>query len=112
MEDKNKEEAVFYLNSSVYPLEAILATCYVFLEDFYFFLDKSKGKIKVALRSKGKKNKNLSSFQGKFMNELLNNSLRYKISKRNQKIREYVVKTALFFSQDKDKIDKFGLRLK
>ncbi len=40
-----------------------------------------------------------------FMNELLNNSLRLMISKRTQKLREMIVKEALFFSQPKEEIE-------
>ncbi len=103
------KEIVFSLNPRVYPQEAIYTTCYVFLDKFYLFLDEVNRKIKVSLKPKGERNLNLKACRGEFINELLNNTLRFMISKRNQKIREMIVKEALFFSQPKEAIDKLLL---
>ena len=96
---KNNHNSIFItLNPNIYPLESILNTCYVFIDSFYIFLDSgSKGNIKVYI--KGKKvisKKQLELLKGKFNNELLYNALRYKISKNNKKIREYIIGRALY----------------
>ena len=113
---KNNHNSIFItLNPNIYPLESILNTCYVFIDSFYIFLDSgSKGNIKVYI--KGKKvisKKQLELLKGKFNNELLYNALRYKISKNNKKIREYIIGRALYsavvdstdLAMDKEKFD-------
>lgn len=102
-------EIILYINPKIYSQEAIYATCYVFLDRFYVFLDEVKKLIKVSLRPKTTLRAKQEEIRGAFMNELLNNALRYKISKRNQKIREMIVKEALFFSQPKEEIDRLML---
>jgi len=97
------------LNSQCYPLESIFATCIGRLEDFYFYLDKSKkGSTIVEIRSKSKNlgEKKLKKIAGEFLNDLAENVLRFKISQRNKKIREYIVKEALFFSKPYQEMDK------
>ena len=106
------DELIFSLRPSVYPLEAIYATCYVFLDSFYIVLDKIKGKIIISLRFKSKPNTNRDRdiAQKRFMDELISNTLRNMIARRNQKVKEHIVKTALFFSQPQSQIDKFLFR--
>lgn len=101
------KEIVFTINPSVYPLEAIYTTCYVFLDRFYLFLDKEQAKIKVFLKPKEGIRLGLDACCGEFMNELLNNTLRFLISKKNQKIREMIIQEALFFSQPQKELDIF-----
>lgn len=87
------------LSSNIYPLEAVLNTCYSFIERAYIFLDDDyKGEnIKVSIKGKKKlSNRQLDSLRGEFMNELLHSTLRYKISKNNKKIREYIIGRALY----------------
>lgn len=89
----------FILKTSIYPLEAILNTCYAFTDRNYIFLDTdSRGRrVKVSIKAKKKVcNKQSSLLQGEFINELLHCALRYKISKNNKTIREYIVGTALY----------------
>jgi len=105
-------EIIFTINPRRYPQEAIYTTCYVFLDRFYIFLDEKDSKIQVSLKPKEGIKLNLNACHGEFMNELLNNTLRLMISKRNQKIREMVVKEALFFSQPKAEINRLLLREK
>ena len=106
------EEIIFNVSLGIYPKEAIYATTRVFLERFYIFLDKDNSVIKISLTPKKGKMLNLKIYQNEFLNELLNNSLRFMISKRNQKIREIIVKEALFFSQPKEEIEKILLSQK
>lgn len=100
-----KKEQEFLINPKIYPLEAIYATCYVFVDRYYVFLDEIRERIKIVFAPKASKKLNHHLLKGEFLNELLNNTLRFKISKRNQRIREMIVKEALFFSQPKKEID-------
>lgn len=101
-----KKEIVIRLDSDCYPKEAILATCYRFIDNNYIFLEREQGprkKIRVSITPKHAKN--VVNLEREFKNELVNNSLRCKIAEKNKKLREYIVKTALFFSQPKETID-------
>lgn len=90
---KKENKIIVLIDSNLYPLEAIYGAAYIFLDRAYIFLEKGpKTKIKIILKEKGKLSKNLKD---EFLNELLNFSLRYKISKNNKKIREYIVGKAL-----------------
>ena len=102
-----KEEIIFKINPKIYPLESICLTAYTFIDKFYIFLDEVHGSIEVHLKAKQGLILDSAADKGKFMNELLNNVLRIMISKKNQKIREIIVKEALFFSQPKNEIDNF-----
>jgi len=104
--NQKENQIVFLLDSKIYSLEAIYSTAYVFLDRSYVFLDGDPAKeIKVFLKGKTKLNKKqLQALNGEFCNELLNYLLRVKIAKRNKKIREFIVGTALVsalpFSKD------------
>lgn len=86
------------LNSKIYPLQAILGACYTFIDRAYIFLDGNPdGEIKVSLKGKKRlSEKQFKSLQGEFMNELLHYLLRYRVSKNNEKIREYIIGRALY----------------
>jgi len=98
---KKENRAVIVINPSVYPLEAVYGAAYVFLDKAYVFLEEGpKDHILVSLKGKEKMDeKDLKKLAGEFHNELLNCALRNKISKNNQKIREYVIARALMSSQ-------------
>jgi len=95
---RNQNRILVKINPKLYPLEAVYGTCYVFLDRAYVFLDGDpKKEIKVYLKGKKKlTSQELEGLAGEFSNELLNYALRNEISKRNQKIREYIVGQALF----------------
>jgi len=100
MKDKinsKNNQIVFWLNSQTYPLEVIYSTAYVFLDRAYVYLDGDpKKEIVVSLKGKEKLNKKqLAGLKGEFCNELLNYLLRVEITKRNQKVRDFIVGTAL-----------------
>ena len=87
------------LNPKIYPLEAILNTCYNFIDHTYIFLDSNLQGDQIRVSLKGKKKiskKKLEALKGEFMNELLHSSLRYLVSKNNKKIREYIIGRALY----------------
>lgn len=89
---------VIVLRTKIYPLEAILQTCYHFVEKAYLYLDsdRSNSIVKVKITPKAKMHgKSLQLLKGDFMNELLHNALRHTISSHNKTIREYIVSRAL-----------------
>lgn len=83
---------------NIYPLEAIYGAAYVFVDKVYIFLDSlAEGKVEITFRAKDESADDvLEIIEGEFMNELLNYTLRLKLSESNKKIREYVVEQALF----------------
>jgi len=101
---KNQNQILVKINPKLYPLEAVYGACYVFLDKAYVFLDGDpKKEIKVFLKGKEKlTSQELEGLAGEFSNELLNYALRNEISKRNQKIREYIVGQALFFANPEE----------
>ncbi|MDI6777703.1 MAG: His-Xaa-Ser system protein HxsD [Patescibacteria group bacterium] len=115
--DLKNNEVVFWLDSKIYSLESIYNTAYVFLDRAYVFLDGDPEK-EIEVHLKGKEEldgKKLEALQGEFLNELLNFLLRTKIAKRNKKIREYIIASALvsglpnsFVSPNEDKETKAG----
>ena len=52
--------------------------------------------VKISFKAEGLKKITAKEFRGKFLEELLHSSLRYTINQRNQKLREYIVGSALF----------------
>ena len=90
------------LDSSNYPKEAVISTCCQFLADNYIFLEKagSRDDVKVVLTPKETSStKALRAIKESFQNELISNVLRYNISQRNKDLRDYIIKSALVFSQ-------------
>lgn len=96
----NKDQINVIVNSELYPLEAIYGACYVFLDKAYLRLSGDpKKEINVSIKPKEKEGKKkLEEISGDFLNELLNYSLRCKISSNNRKIREYIIGKALYSS--------------
>lgn len=90
------------VNTSIASREPLMATCCVYVDKYFVWLDVSHDKrcYLVYLTPQQPRVKvDAQRLAGEFYNELLSNCLRYTISARNQKIREYVVREALFFSQ-------------
>ena len=95
-----KGQVELTIDPQLYPLEAVYGAAYVFLDKAYLRLDGNPKK-KIIIKIKGKESldrEKLENLAGDFLNELLNYTLRYKISKNNRKIREYIVGTALLSS--------------
>jgi len=82
------------VNSRIYPLEAVMAASYTFLDRAYVLLDKDKNDVIVQLWPK--EGQKARATEGDFYNELLNEALRQKIAKQNQQVREMVINRALF----------------
>ncbi len=91
----------FKVSTSVYPLTAIYAASYVFIDTAYVLLDKGTKKDEIVVQLKAKEGfseKQKEALKGEFQNELLNCALREAVAKENVKIREYIVGQALYSS--------------
>lgn len=96
--NNKNNEVVFKLSQKVYSLDAILGASYLFIDRAYVFLDYD-GNENFIVHLKGKKKlskMDMERLSGEFQNELLNQTLRVKLSKKNQKIREYIIQHALY----------------
>ena len=96
------------INPQLYPLEAIYGASYVFIDRAYLFLDGNpKKEVKVFIKGKEKMTKKeLDKLAREFLNEILNYTLREKISKHNQKIREYIVGQALLAAIGQEELEQ------
>ena len=87
---------IIKIDTNIYSLRAIFSTAYIFLDNYYIFLeDFDDDKIQIKIKSK-KENEDLEKIIDEFKNELINASLRLKISEENKKIREMIVSSALY----------------
>ncbi len=86
------------VNQKLYPLEAIYATAYVYVDKCYVFLTKEDANT-IGVQIKGKPETSKKQFDavvGEFENELLNQALRLKVAKRTEKLRDAIVHRALY----------------
>lgn len=79
---------------SVYPLEAVQAAAYTFYDDCYCKISRIKDTEKAVVTIKAKEAGTELS-EDVFFNELLHSTLRFRLSEKNQTIRERVVIQAL-----------------
>ncbi len=88
----------FEIPTKVYPLEAIYQAAYIFVDEYYIYLDKDDaGKIVVELRPKDATDEeSLQKGMGEFYNELLAQVVRRRIAKQTGKLRELIVARALY----------------
>lgn len=91
----------FEVPLSVYPLDAIYAASYVFIDRAFIRLEMTPSQdVLIEMRPKPDvPAKKFENADGEFRNELLHQALRMKISGNNQKIREYLVTQALLSAQ-------------
>ena len=103
------------INARLCEREPLLVTCCAFMERYYVVLDMTPDEKKYLVlltpKARRRKHKALRELAGEFYNEFLHNTLRYRISSRNQKVREMIVQEALFFSQPKKEQSKVARRL-
>lgn len=95
---ESENKIVFRLSSEVYELDAILGAAYLFLDRAYIYLDRDdEGNIIAAFKAKQPVEKEkLEGIVGEFHNELLSQTLRVRLARENQKIREQIVQLALY----------------
>lgn len=86
------------IKSDIFPIEAYYATSLFFLDKYYVYLDKKKDQIEVIITPKEGIKMLVKEIEGDFRNELINNSLRIRISQNNLSIRQYIINQALFSS--------------
>ena len=87
---------IIKIDTNIYSLRAIFSTAYIFLDNYYIFLeDFDDDKIQIKIKSK-KEGEDLEKIVDEFKNELINASLRLKILEENKKIREMIVSSALY----------------
>lgn len=97
---KKENKIKFEIDSKLYDLDVIYGAAYSFIDRAYIYLDGNPTKkIEVYLKGKEKlKKEQLKNLAGEFLNELINVQLRYQISEKNKKIREYIASAALMGS--------------
>ena len=87
------------LDERIYPLQAVMKTAYTFLDRCYVFLyHDAEGALSVRLRPKAQCQVALPELAGEFLNELLNESLRYRMATETRSLRELIIGRALFSS--------------
>ncbi len=85
------------VDESIYPLECVMSTAYVFIDRCYVLLDKVPEGVKISISPKPSTNGDeLQAIAGDFQNELLGQALRMRIAQRHEKVRETIVARALF----------------
>jgi His-Xaa-Ser system protein HxsD len=84
-----------------------MKAAYNFIDDFYLFFDyESEDTIRVDFKSKqDRTSKEVEMIIGEFHNELLNQSIRYKVSKETKNIRELILGRALYNTCIEDEKD-------
>lgn len=83
------------IDTNIYSLRAVLSAAYVFLSDYYIFLNQLEpGKIKIDIKPK-EEGTSLDKIEGEFNNEIINADLRLKVFEENRNVREMIVNIAL-----------------
>ena len=87
----------FDVDETVYPLEAIYGGCYLFVDRCFVFLSRPRERVvNVRLTSRGPATApELDTLGGEFVNELLSQAARLRLSQATTRIREYYTAAAL-----------------
>jgi His-Xaa-Ser system protein HxsD len=96
---KSKELKVS-VDTKIYPLEAVQAAGYTFTDRAYVEIkSKSSKKIEVAIKPKSDCRVPVKDLKSEFLNELLHHAIRNRVSRNNDKIREYIITQAMLSAQ-------------
>ena len=97
----------FALDESLYNRDAIYGTAYLFIEKCFVFLTRpGDNLLGVRLRSRTEATEQeLEEIAGEFVNELLNQMVRYQVGESTARIREYYMARAFFASDTQTTID-------
>ncbi len=96
------------LSKSLYPLEVIYGTSYMFIESCYVRLEMS-GSDEILVHFKAKDaDDDLETIEGEFSNELLNQAYRHSLSARTGKVRDLLVERALGGALARDPLDELA----
>lgn len=92
-----RDQASFDVDETLYPLEAIYGGSYLFLDRCFVFLSRPKpGVVSVRLTTRATATTaELEALAGEFMNELLSQATRLRLSQSTARIREYYTAAAL-----------------
>lgn len=104
---ENQRDVILEVDETLYPLDAIYGTCYLFIDRYYVFLERAEDKkVRVRMRTKKETSEEvLEALIGEFANELLNQVLRFKVSEATSQIREYTMARAFVSSPAQASID-------
>jgi His-Xaa-Ser system protein HxsD len=91
------DHASFEVDETVYPLEAIYGAAYLFVDRCFVFLSRPRPQsVSVRLTSRAAATAaDLETLAGEFMNELLSQAARLRLSQSTARIREYYTAAAL-----------------
>ncbi len=85
------------IDTAVYPLEAVVKSAYLFLDRCYILLyHDAEGTLRVRLKCTSRTRADIHTIVDEFLNELLNQSLRYQIAKETRNLRELIMARALY----------------
>ena len=92
-----QDHVSFDVDETVYPLEAIYGGSYLFVDRCFVFLSRPSERIvNVRLTSRGSATSaELDALAGEFVNELLSQTARLRLSQATARIREYYTAAAL-----------------
>jgi His-Xaa-Ser system protein HxsD len=105
--DLAPRQITFDISEDVYPLDAIYGTAYLFIDRCYVFMTRPADRaLRVRLRTRGDADEAaLEALAGEFANELLNQTLRHRISQSTSVIREYYMARAFYGSEARSTVD-------
>ena len=92
-----RDHVSFDVDETVYPLEAIYGGSYLFVDRCFVFLSRPSPRVvNVRLTSRGPATSTeLDALAGEFVNELLSQAARLRLSQATARIREYYTAAAL-----------------
>ncbi len=92
-----RDHVSFDADETVYPLDAIYGAAYLFVDRCFVFLSRPRPQaVNVRLTSRGTATSGeLEALAGEFMNELLSQTTRLRLSQATTRIREYYTAAAL-----------------
>jgi len=90
---------IIQIDTDIYPLDAVKAAAYIFLQDNFVRIEKTDapGIVSVIVKSASE------NVKDSFFNELLHETLRFKISENSKSIRERIVIRALASANNQTK---------
>ena len=98
----------FTLSEEIYPREAILGAAYLFVDRCFIFLNRPADKeveVRLKLKEPGS-TEALETLAGDFANALLDQVVRFHVSDRTGRLREYTMARAFFTTPAQASIDQ------
>ena len=90
------DSAVCEIDLTVYPLAAAMKAAYMFLDRCYVFLSREGDGIEVRLKRKPDASGDIETIANEFINELLDQSVRWQLTTETKNLRELIVARALY----------------